>query len=241
MAVPSRPLRDAAGLGHDKEYPMAKAPSLSMAQRLLLASQSMAPVAVKAALVQRLGAEQAAQLSPHMAPAQLRELILELPIAFLAQVTTHLDPRLILDTYLALPDELHLQVARRLCVIGAFATAARYAECLSPRQVKVLIYGINDADHVLQIARHIVDIELIVRSLRSFSTGYLCRLTEAAAADCNVAIAARVLAGLALPRQADVCAHLAPAVLRELLPLLLEANQALRELLPERLQDALAL
>ena len=57
---------------------MAKAPSLSMAQRLLLASQSMAPVAVKAALVQKLGPEQAAQLSPHMVPAQLRELILEL-------------------------------------------------------------------------------------------------------------------------------------------------------------------
>jgi len=77
---------------------MAKAPSLSMAQRLLLASQSMAPVAVKAALVQKLGPEQAAQLSPHMPPAQLRELILELPIDFLARVTTHLDPQMILQT-----------------------------------------------------------------------------------------------------------------------------------------------
>lgn len=219
---------------------MAKAPSLSMAQRLLLASQSMAPVAVKAVLVQKLGPEQAAQLSPHMAPTQLRELILALPIDFLAQVTTHLDPRLILPTYLALPDEVHLQVARQLCVIGAFATAARYAECLSPRQVKVLIYGINDADHVLQIARHIVDIDLIVQSLRSFSTGYLCRLTEAAAADDNLAIAGRVLSGLALPRQADVCAHLDLGLLRELLPLLLEANDALRQLLSERLFEAVA-
>lgn len=220
---------------------MTKAPSLSMAQRLLLASQSMAPVAVKAALVQKLGPEQAAQLSPHMPPAQLRELILELPIDFLARVTTHLDPQLILQTYLALPDEVHLQVARQLCVIGAFATAARYAECLSAKQVKVLIYGINDADHVLQIARHIVDIDLIVQSLRSFSTGYLCRLTEAAAADDNVAISACVLSGLALPRQADVCAHLEPALLHELLPLLLEANDGLRELLPERLQAVLEL
>jgi len=215
---------------------MAKAPSLSMAQRLLLASQSMAPVAVKAALVQKLGPEQAAQLSPHMPPAQLRELILELPIDFLARVTTHLDPQMILQTYLALPDDVHLQVARQLCAIGAFATAARYAECLSAKQVKVLIYGINDTDHVLQIARHIVDIDLIVQSLRSFSTGYLCRLTEAAAADDNVAISARVLSGLALPRQADVCAHLDPALLHELLPLLLEVNDGLRELLPERLQ-----
>lgn len=216
---------------------MAKAPTLSMAQRLLLVSQSMAPVAVKAALVQKLGPEQAAQLSPHIPPAQLRELILELPIEFLAQITTHLDPRLILATYLALPDDLHLQVARQLCVIGAFATAARYAECLSPRQVKMLIYGINDADHVLQIARHIVDIELIVQSLRSFSTGYLCKLTEAAVADHNVAIAARVLGGLPLPRQADVCAHLEPALLSTLLPLLLEANNELRELLPERVLE----
>ncbi|MFI8983082.1 hypothetical protein [Ectopseudomonas khazarica] len=215
---------------------MAKAPNLSLSQRLLLASQRMAPVAVKAALVQQLGAEQAAQLSPHMPPAQLRELIMTLPIEFLAEVTTHLDPRSILDTYLSLPDSLHLEVARRLCVIGAFATAARYAECLSPRQVKVLIYGIHDADQVLQIARHIVDIELIVQSLRSFSTSYLCKLTEAAAADANVALSARVLSGLPLSRQADICAHLAPAVLEPLLPLLLQANAALRELLPEPAQ-----
>ncbi len=220
---------------------MVKPPSLSMAQRLLLASQSMAPLAVKAALVQKLGPQQAAQLSPHMPAEQLRELILELPIEFLAQVTIHLDPRAILDTYLALPDEVHLQVARQLCVIGAFATAARYAECLSPRQVKVLIYGINDADHVVQIARHIVDIELIVQSLRSFSTGYLCKLTEAAAADDNLAISARVLGGLPLPRQADVCAHLDPPLLNELLALLLAANDGLRELLPERVQEVAAL
>jgi hypothetical protein len=173
-----------------------------------------------------------------MPPAQLRELILELPIDFLARVTTHLDPQMILQTYLALPDEVHLQVARQLCAIGAFATAARYAECLSAKQVKVLIYGITTPTTVLQIARHIVDIDLIVQSLRSFSTGYLCRLTEAAAADDNVAISARVLSGLALPRQADVCAHLDPALLHELLPLLLEANDGLRELLPERLQAA---
>ena len=77
-----------------------------------------------------------------------------------------------------------------------------------------------------------------MQSLRSFSTGYLCKLTEAAAADDNVAISARVLAGLPLPRQADVCAHLEPALLGELLPLLLQANDALRELLPERLFEA---
>lgn len=218
---------------------MAKAPSLSLAQRLLLASQSMAPLPVKAALVQKLGPEQAARLSPHLPPAQLRELILALPIDFLARVTTHLDPRLILETYLGLPDSLHLEVARRLCLIGAFATAARYAECLSARQVKVLIYGINDADQVLQIARHIVDLELIVQSLRSFSTGYLCTLTEAAAADDNVALSARVLAGLPLSRQADVCAHLKAAVLDELLPQLLAANPQLRDWLPERLQQAI--
>lgn len=213
---------------------MPKPASLSVGLRLLLASQAMAPLSVKLGLVQQLGAEKAALLAPHMPPGQLRELIMAMPIEFAAAVTVHLDPRLILDTYLSLPDSLHLEVARQLCADGAFATAARYAECLSAKQIKVLIYGINDVDHVLQIARHIVDMPLISESLRSFSTGYLCKLTEAAVADRNLPVAAQVLGGLSLARQADVCAGLQPATLRKLLPLLLLiSGEGLRKQLPE--------
>lgn len=217
---------------------MHKAPSLNMAQRLLLASQSMAPVALKCALVQKLGPEQTALLAPHMPAEQLRELILSLPVPFIARAVTRLDPQAILETYLSLPDELHLEVARQLCADGAFATAARYAECLSPRQVKVLIYGINDAEHILQIARYIVDVGLIVQSLRTFSTQYLCRLTEAAWADENLPISALVLGGLPLARQADICDHLPAQVREPLLPLLLAANPELHERLPGHLQQA---
>ncbi len=213
---------------------MPKPASLSVGLRLLLASQAMAPLSVKLGLVQQLGAEKAALLAPHMPPGQLRELIMAMPIEFAAAVTVHLDPRLILDTYLSLPDSLHLEVARQLCADGAFATAARYAECLSGKQIKVLIYGINDVDHVLQIARHIVDMPLISESLRSFSTGYLCKLTEAAVADRNLPVAAQVLGGLSLARQADVCAGLQPSTLRQLLPLLLLiSGEGLRKQLPE--------
>lgn len=213
---------------------MPKPASLSVGLRLLLASQAMAPLSVKLGLVQQLGAEKAALLAPHMPPGQLRELIMAMPIEFAAAVTVHLDPRLILDTYLSLPDSLHLEVARQLCADGAFATAARYAECLSAKQIKVLIYGINDVDHVLQIARHIVDMPLISESLRSFSTGYLCKLTEAAVTDRNLPVAAQVLGGLSLARQADVCAGLQPGTLRQLLPLLLLiSGEGLRKQLPE--------
>jgi hypothetical protein len=213
---------------------MPKPASLSVGLRLLLASQAMAPLSVKLGLVQQLGAEKAALLAPHMPSGQLRELIMAMPIEFAAAVTVHLDPRLILDTYLSLPDSLHLEVARQLCADGAFATAARYAECLSAKQIKVLIYGINDVDHVLQIARHIVDMPLISESLRSFSTGYLCKLTEAAVADRNLPVAAQVLGGLSLARQADVCAGLQPSTLRQLLPLLLLiSGEGLRKQLPE--------
>ena len=218
---------------------MPKPANLSVGLRLLLASQAMAPLAVKLSLVQQLGPEKAALLAPHMPPGQLRELILAMPVAFAAQVTRHLDPRLILDTYLSLPDSLHLEVARQLCADGAFATAARYAECLSAKQIRVLIYGINDARHVLQIARHIVDMPLISDSLRSFSTGYLCKLTEAAAADRNLTVAAQVLGGLPLARQADVCAGLQPSTLRHLLPLLLlVSGEGLRQQLPEAVLQA---
>lgn len=218
---------------------MAHDPSLNLAQRLLLASQGMAPLAVKSALVQRLGPEQAARLAPHLPPEQLRELILALPVAFVARTVTRLDPQRVLQTYLSLPDELHLAVARQLCADGAFATAARYAECLSPRQVKVLIYGINDVDHVLQIARHILDVGLIVQSLRTFSTAYLCRLTEAALADDNLALSVLVLGGLPLARQADVCVALPERARGQVLPALLAANAALRDRLPESLLEAL--
>jgi hypothetical protein len=213
---------------------MPKLPSLSVGLRLLLASQAMAPLAVKVGMVQQLGAQKAAQLAPHMPPGQLRELIMAMPIEFAAEVTVHLDPRLILDAYLSLPDSLHLDVARQLCVIGEFATAARYAECLSAKQIKLLIYGINDVEHVLQIARHIVNLSLISASVHSFSTGYLCRLTEAALADRNLPVSAQVLSGLSLARQADVCAGLQPETLRQLLPmLLLISGEGLREQLSE--------
>ncbi len=214
---------------------MPKPAGLSMGLRLLLASQSIAPLAVKLTLVQQLGPARAALLAPHMPGAQLRELILGLPVEFTAQVATHLDPQLVLDTYLSLPDSLHLAVARQLCAVQAFATAARYAECLSAQQIKVLIFGINDARHVVKIARHIQDLQLICQSLRSFSTGYLCKLTEAAVDDDNVAVSAGVLSGLPLSRQADVCAGLRPGTLLALLPMLLAASdQALGGYLPER-------
>jgi len=101
---------------------MHKPASLSVGLRLLLASQAMAPLSVKLGLVQQLGAAKAALLAPHMPPAQLRELIMVMPVEFAAAVTTHLDPRLILETYLSLPDSLHLSVARQLCADGEFAT-----------------------------------------------------------------------------------------------------------------------
>ncbi|RJG14350.1 hypothetical protein D3879_05825 [Pseudomonas cavernicola] len=214
---------------------MAKLPSLNVGLRLLLASQGLAPLAVKVPLVVQLGPLRAAQMAPHMPPAQLRELIMALPIEFAAKTTTHLDPRLILEAYLSLPDSLHLDVARQLCIDRAFATAARYAECLSAPQLKVLIFGLNSPENVLQIARHIQDMELIVQSLRSFSSGYLCKLTEAAADDDNIAVSVRVIGGLPLQRQADVCAGLRPATLIVLLlELLRVSDQALREYLPER-------
>jgi hypothetical protein len=226
--------RNPHGLYGVKEVRMAKPVSLSVGLRLLLASQGMAPLAVKLSLVQQLGPKRAALLAPHLPAERLRELIQGLPVPFVAKVVTHLDPLLVLETYLSLPDTLHLEVARQLCVDGAFATAARYAECLSPKQIKVLIFGIHDVDHVLQIARHIVDMPLISESLRSFSTGYLCKLTEAAAADRNLPVAAQVLGGLSLVRQADVCAGLEPATLHKLLPmLLLISGEGLREQLPE--------
>lgn len=213
---------------------MRKPAKLSVGLRLLLASQGMAPLIVKLGLVQQLGAEKAALLAPHMPPGQLRELIMALPIEFVVAVTAHLDPQLILETYLSLPDSLHLEAARQFCADGAFATAARYAECLSARQVRVLIYGINDVEHVLQIARHIVDMQLITESLRSFSTGYLCKLAEAAVVDRNLSVAVQVLGGLSLSRQADVCAGVRPATLGKLLPLLLlSSGDGLREQLPE--------
>lgn len=217
---------------------MAELPRLGAGLRLLLASQGVAPMALKVPLLQRLGPQRAARMAGHMAPDDLYEMIVNLPVDFLAEVTTHLDPCLILDTYLRLPETLHLDVARELLARGYHATAARYCECFPPVKVKMLLFGLNDPDGVLQIARHIQNMDLIVDALRSVSVGYLCTLTEAAVRSGNVAISVRVLGGLPAQRQADVCAHLPPATLKRLLPPLLKASgEALRVLLPERLRE----
>ena len=53
-------------------------------------------------------------------------------------------------------------------------------------------------------------------------------------ADRNLPVAAQVLGGLSLARQADVCAGLQPSTLRQLLPLLLLiSGEGLRKQLPE--------
>ncbi|UVE17779.1 hypothetical protein NVV93_19855 [Pseudomonas sp. LS44] len=214
---------------------MAKLPELPIGLRLLLASQRLVPLAVKLPVVLQLGPQRVAQLAPHVPDAQLHELILALPVDFLAQATTHLDPQLILATYLNLPGSLHLDVARQLCEDRAFSTAARYAECLSAKQLKLLIFGINSPENVLQIARHIQRMDLIVQALRTFSSRYLGLLTEAALADDNIAVAVQVLSGLPLPRQAEVCATLPSTTLLELMPKLMAASPHLRDYLPERM------
>ena len=48
---------------------MSKPPALPLRLKLVLASQGMAPVAVKAAVVQQLGAQNAALLAPHQLQA----------------------------------------------------------------------------------------------------------------------------------------------------------------------------
>lgn len=210
---------------------------LKLGQRLLLAAQGVAPLALKLPVILRLGPQRVAELAPHLPGARLRELILALPVDFLAKTAVHLDPRAILDTYLSLPDSLHLEVARQLCADRQFATAARYAECLSPLKIRVLIIGINNVDHVMQIAHHIEDLELIVQAVRTLSGGYLAQLTLAAERDANLAVSVRVLSGLSPARQAEICGLLPDHVLQQLLPPLLEiGGEALRERLPERLQ-----
>lgn len=215
---------------------MSKPPALPLRLKLVLASQGMAPLAVKAAVVQQLGAANAALLAPHMPPGQLKDLVPELPSAFVAQVISHLQPTWILDTYLAMPDSLHLAVARELCLQKLYDTAAQFAECLPPARLRNLIFGL-EPDHVLQIARFITNLPLIIESLRTFSAAFLSKLADAAVRDNNPEISQQVLAGLTVQRQAEVCAALKPATLKAVLPgLLAQSGEALRERLPERLQ-----
>jgi hypothetical protein len=213
---------------------------LGFGWRTLLAWQGLAPLELKIQLLRRLGPQRTAWLAPHMPARQLRTLILALPSGFAAQVTQHLDPRAILDTYRSLPDTLHLRVARQLCADQQFVTAARYAECLSAHQLKLMILGLNDPKAILLIARHMTSMQLIMQSLRGLSAGYLRTLTEAAADTGNFALAAEVLSGLPLARQANVCSGLTLETLVGLLPMLMEkSDDALREHLPERLRAKL--
>ena len=218
---------------------MSKPPALSLRHKLLLASQNLAPVAVKAGLILQLGSGTAAQLAPHMPPAQLRELVPELPRDFIAEVISQLEPQWILETYLAMSDELHLDVARHLCRKQLFETAAQYAECLPSSRLRALIFGL-EPDDVLHIARFIGNFELIIDSLRSFSAQSLARLAEAAVRAQALDTALQVMSGLSLAKQADICSHLEELSRRRLLPRLITENPKLREHLSEALLSTLA-
>lgn len=208
---------------------MEKQKPLGRGLRLLLGLQPLTPLAVQAGVLQRLGPRRVARLAPHTAPERLRALILTLPDELLARTAHYLDPRSILDTWLGLPDALHLRIAKALCRNEDYATAARFAECLAPQQLRHLILGLNDPLPVLRIGSHVRDMALLVQCLHGMSSGYLRTLTEVSIPNGHLALSVATLSGLPARRQADICRRLSPTVRAELEP-------ALRRLSPELAQ-----
>lgn len=212
---------------------MDKREQLGRGLRLLLSLQDVTPLALQAAVLQRLNPLQIAQMAPHTEPGHLRALIDRLPIELLAQTAHHLDPRSIRDVWLALPEHVHLNVAKALCRNEDFATAARFAECLAPQQLRNLILGLNDPLPVLRIGDRFSDVPLLVQSLQGMSTSYLRTLTEVSIPNGHLPLSVAVLGGLPARRQADICRSLSPAVRATLQPELCRHNNDLYRLLTE--------
>lgn len=199
--------------------------------RLLLSLQDVTPLALQAAVLQRLSPRQIALMAPHTRPQRLRVLIQALPTELLAQTARHLDPRSILDTWLHLPDTLHLQIAKALCRNQDFSTAARFAECLAPQQLRNLILGLNDPLPVLRIGARFGNVPLLVQSLLGMSSSYLRTLTEVSIPNGHLPLSVAVLSGLPARRQADICRQLSPAVRAALEPELRQRSDELCRLL----------
>lgn len=209
---------------------------LSLPVRLLMSCSGKTPLVLKRALLLRICPKQAAHIIVDLAPDEFRDLTLTMPLSRVAKVAMHVNPHCVHSVYMSLPDAFHLRLTRELCLQRAYAKAAGFADFLSAMQLKVLFFALNDVAFVVQIIRHMENLRGAARSLRNCSTGYLCRLTEEAAAKQNVAAMARVLGLLSMQRQADVCANLTPATLMLLLPQLLPLNShALSQHLPPQL------
>lgn len=199
--------------------------------RLLLSLQNVTPQTLQAAVLQRLSPRQIALMAPHTEPQRLRALVLALPVELLAQTAHHLDPQSILDTWLGLPDHLHLQIAKALCRNQDFTTAARFAECLAPQQLRNLILGLNDPLPVLRIGDRFGNVPLLVQSLQGMSSSYLRTLTEASIPNGHLPLSVAVLSGLSARRQADICRQLSPSVRAALEPELRQRSDELCRLL----------
>lgn len=199
--------------------------------RLLLRLQNVTPLVLQTAVLQRLSPRQIALMAPHTEPHRLRVLIQALPVELLALTARHLEPHSILDTWLHLPDNLHLQIAKVLCRNRDFATAARYAECLAPQQLRNLILGLNDPLPVLRIGARFGDVPLLVQSLQGMSSSYLRTLTEVSIPNGHLPLSVSVLSGLPARRQADICRQLSPAVRSALEPELRQRSDELCRLL----------
>jgi hypothetical protein len=199
--------------------------------RLLLSLQDVTPLALQAAVLQRLSPRQIALMAPYTRPHRLRVLIQTLSTELLAQTARHLDPQSILDTWLHLPDTLHLQIAKVLCRNQDFSTAARFAECLAPQQLRNLILGLNDPLPVLRIGARFGNVPLLVQSLLGMSSSYLRTLTEVSIPNGHLPLSVAVLSGLPARRQADICRQLSPAVRAALEPELRQRSDELCRLL----------
>lgn len=199
--------------------------------RLLLSLQNVTPLMLQAVVLQRLTPRSVALMATHTGPARLRALIDRLPVDVLARAAHYLDPHSILDVWLALPEQLHLQIARALCRNEDFATAARFAECLPALRLRNLILGLNDPLPVLRIGRCFSDVPLLVQSLQGMSTSYLRTLTEVSIPNGHLPLSVAVLSGLSTRRQADICRSLSPTVREALEPELRQRSDELCRLL----------
>ncbi|ARU90495.1 hypothetical protein [Pseudomonas sp. M30-35] len=220
---------------------MPKSPPINIAVRFLVLCKGRIPMPFKRAILNRIKPKQAASLICQSSVEPFSSLTQSMPMPLIAQVVRHLNPQVIRDDYMALPEEFHIDLTQELCSIHAFSTAADFTNFLSAAQLKVLFFALNSEANVVSILEHMKNLPLVGRGLRGCSTSYLSRLAEEAGQRQRMEAVAQVIGMLSMQRQAAICASLSPAALMQLLPqLLLLSNDRLSRYLPPKLLQVIA-
>lgn len=184
---------------------------------------SMVPSFMAARVASSMEPKTVAKLSEGLPVDKAVDITMRLDRDFLAEVTKHLNPKKASLIIEKCPDELLVDVARRLLKQKEYRVLGALADHLSPEKLRILAVQLVATENI-QVAGHMKNRALIGKVIVTFPDAYMIELIKGSAALNSYALAAEVIQEMDQKRRVDLLGALSKregtidAFLKEVVP-----------------------